>query len=282
MVLEEETTQPRVVPAYSSAMNAKTTGSGNETVVLSHGFGGDQSVWDKIVPDLAKHFQVLVFDWPFAGTAVKDDGSTLFDPVKHSSYEGFANDLIGLLEELNLKSVVFVGHSMSAMIGCIASVKRPQLFNSLVLVGASPRYINTDDYEGGFEKSEIEDIISNVESNFYNWATHFSTLVVDTCDPHSVDKFAKCLSRMNPGVALQLAKMVFYSDERDVLERVEIPCTIIQTSSDIVVPDSVGFYMQKKIKGPSTVEIISNAKGHFPQLTTHHEFLDVLRVVLGF
>lgn len=128
------------MPNYSSAMNAKTTGSGSETVVLAHGFGGDQSVWDKIVPYLARHYQVLVFDWAFSGAAVKDDGVTLFDPVKYSSYEAFADDLIGLLDELNLKSVVFVGHSMSGMIGCIASVKRPGLFTRLVLVGASPRY----------------------------------------------------------------------------------------------------------------------------------------------
>uniref|UniRef100_A0A803NXA8 AB hydrolase-1 domain-containing protein n=1 Tax=Cannabis sativa TaxID=3483 RepID=A0A803NXA8_CANSA len=234
-------------------MNAKTTGSGDETVVLAHGFGGDQSLWEKIVPELANHFKVVVFDWSFAGTAVKDDGSSLFDPVKHSSYEGFANDLIGLVEELNLKSVVFVGHSMS------------------------------EDYEGGFEKSDIEDIISNIESNYYNWATHFVSLVVDASDPPSADKFAKCLSRMNPDVALQLAKTVFYSDERDILEKVEIPCTIIQTGSDIVVPNSVGFYMQKKmIKAPSTVEIISSANGHFPHLTAHRELLDILRVVLGF
>ncbi|PON44422.1 Alpha/beta hydrolase fold [Trema orientale] len=281
MIIEEG--EARLL-AYSSAMNAKTVGSGSggETVVLAHGFGGDQSVWDKIVPYLARHCRVVVFDWAFSGAAVKDDGVSPFDPVKYSSYEGFASDLIGLLDELNLKTVVFVGHSMSGMIGCIASVKRPDLFSRLVLLGASPRYINTEDYEGGFEKSEIEHIISNIESNYYNWAAHFATLVVDTADPPSVDKFAKSLSRMKPDVALPLAKTVFYSDERDVLERVTIPCTIIQTSSDVVVPNSIGFYMQKKIKGSSTVEIISSTNGHFPQLTAHLELLDVLGVVLGF
>lgn len=128
----------------------------------------------------------------------------------------------------------------------------------------------------------IEDIISNIESNYYDWALKFASLVVDTSDPTSVDQFAKCLSRMKPEVALPLAKTVFYSDERDILDKVTIPCTVIQTSSDIVVPNSVGFYMQKNIKGTSTVEIISSARGHFPQLTAHLEFLDVLGVILGF
>lgn len=129
-----------VVPekGLSGALNAKVTGSGDEAIILAHGFGGDQYVWDKIVPCLAKHCRVLVFDWIFSG-AIKDP--SLFDPVKYSSYDAFANDLISLMDELDLKSSVLVGHSMSGMIGCIASIKRPDLFKKLILVGASPRYV---------------------------------------------------------------------------------------------------------------------------------------------
>lgn len=122
----------------STAMNTKTVGSGREAIVLAHGFGGDQSLWDKILPDLAQHFRVVVFDWSFSG-AVEDH--TLFNPLKYSSYDAFANDLIALLDEMNLQSLVFVGHSMSGMIGCIASIKRPELFKQLILIGASPRYL---------------------------------------------------------------------------------------------------------------------------------------------
>uniref|UniRef100_A0A2N9H195 AB hydrolase-1 domain-containing protein n=1 Tax=Fagus sylvatica TaxID=28930 RepID=A0A2N9H195_FAGSY len=262
----------------STAMNTKIIGSGSEVIVLAHGFGGDQSVWEKIVPQLSQHYRVLVFDWTFSG-AVKDPN--LFDPVKYSSYDAFASDLIALVDEMNLQSLVFVGHSMSGMIGCIASIKRPELFKRLILIGASPRYINVDDYEGGFEKSDIEQIISNVESNYQNWASAFASLVVDNKDPLSVDKFSKCLRRMRSEVALPLAKTVFYSDERDTLDEVMIPCTIIQTTNDIVVPKSVALYMQNKIKGKSTVEII-DTDGHLPQLTAHLQLLHVLGSVLGF
>jgi pimeloyl-ACP methyl ester carboxylesterase len=120
----------------STAMNTKIIGSGSEVIVLAHGFGGDQSVWEKIVPQLSQHYRVLVFDWTFSG-AVKDPN--LFDPVKYSSYDAFASDLIALVDEMNLQSLVFVGHSMSGMIGCIASIKRPELFKRLILIGASPR-----------------------------------------------------------------------------------------------------------------------------------------------
>ncbi|EEF47029.1 strigolactone esterase RMS3 [Ricinus communis] len=265
----------------STAMNAKVIGTGEETIVLAHGYGGDQSAWDKIVPDLAKYFRILVFDWLFSG-AVKDQ--QLFDPEKYASFDAFADDLICLLEEMSLISspVVFVGHSMSGMIGCIASIKRPELFKRLILVGASPRYINIDDYEGGFKKTDVDDIISNIESNFQNWTPGFASLVVGAKDkdPDSVEQFTKCLSNMKPEHALSVAKTVFYSDEREILDKVSTPCTIVQTTGDLVVPNSVVYYMQEKIKGKSSVEFI-DTDGHFPHLTAHQQLLDVLTAVLG-
>ncbi|XP_050206281.1 strigolactone esterase RMS3 [Mercurialis annua] len=267
---------------FSKAMNAKVIGTGEETIVLAHGYGGDQSVWDKIVPDLTKHFRVLVFDWKFSG-AIKDDEEEQFEPEKYASYDAFADDLIYLLEEMDILSsspVVFAGHSMSGMIGCIASIKRPELFKRLILIGASPRYINIDDYEGGFKKSDIDDIISNIESNFQNWAPAFASLAVDATDSESIQKFTNCLFNMNPKYALSVAKTVFYCDEREILDKVSTPCTIIQTTNDIVVPNSVAYYMQEKIKGKCTVELI-DTDGHFPHLTAPRQLFDVFTAVLG-
>ncbi|GKV06548.1 hypothetical protein SLEP1_g18428 [Rubroshorea leprosula] len=264
--------------SLSEAMNARIIGSGTDLIVLAHGYGTDQSIWDKILPPLSQHFQVLLFDWSFSG-AVED--TSLFDPVKHSSYDGFANDLISLLDELNVKSSIFFGHSMSGLIGCIASVKRPDLFKSLVLIAASPRYMNADDYEGGFGESDIDDLISILKSNYDAWASHFPSEAIDAKDPLSVEKLRGCLKRMRPEVAIPVAEMVFRSDYRNVLEKVLTPCTIIQPSNDKVVPNSVAYYMQKNIKGKSTVEIVE-MDGHFPQLTAHLHLLDVLGGVLGF
>lgn len=263
----------------SAAMNARIIGSNTEElIVLAYGYGGDQSAWDKILPSLSQHFRVLLFDWAFSG-ALTD--SNLFEAVKYSSYDGFADDLIMLLEELDVKSAVFVGHSMSGMIGCVASVKRPDLFKRLVLIGASPRYINTGEYEGGFGESDVDELISNIKSNYEAWATRFPSMVVDSNDPTSVDKFRASLKKMRPEVALPVAETVFRSDHRNVLPKVSTPCTIIQPSNDIVVPNSVAYYMQENIKGKSTVEIVET-EGHFPQLTAHRRLLDVLGGVLGF
>lgn len=124
----------------STALNARTQGLGTETIVFAHGYGTDQSIWDKITPSFTEHYQVVLFDWPFSG-AIKDQHQSLYDPIKYSSLEAFADDLVTLLDQMDLKAVTFVGHSMSGMIGCLASIKRPQLFKRLILLGASPRYL---------------------------------------------------------------------------------------------------------------------------------------------
>ncbi|XP_073156750.1 strigolactone esterase D14 [Henckelia pumila] len=263
---------------YSTPMNAKMVGSGERTVVLAHGYGADHSVWDKVVPHLAQNHQVLVFDWCFSG-AVKD--SNLYDSVRYGSYNDFADDLIGLIDEMKLKSTVFIGHSMSGMIGCIASIKRPDLFQRLLLVGATPRLANLGDYEGGFEMSEIDQIFSNIEHNYEKWTANFASLVVDSADPLSTQKFENCLKRMRPEIALHLAKTVFLGDYRDILEKVFVPCHIIQTTNDVVVPSSVTEFMRRKIRGKHEVHLI-DTDGHFPQLTSPLEFLDVLDGILDF
>ncbi|KAI3977317.1 hypothetical protein MKX01_000230 [Papaver californicum] len=263
---------------HSAAMNATIIGSGEDTIIFAHGFGTDQSIWDKTILFFTKRYRVLLFDWCFSGS-IKEPNH-LFDPVKHSSFDGFTNDLIDLLDEIDLKSSVFVGHSMSGMIGCLASIRRPDLFKRLILLGASPRYINCEDYEGGFEKSQIEDIFVNIESNFHGWASYFPTVVVDTNDPTAVNFFEKCLMRSKPEIILSLAKTIFLSDLRVILEKVDqVPCTIIQMTNDIVVPMSVAYHMQKKIKAESTVEVIE-ADGHFPQLTHTKLLVDTLDRVL--
>lgn len=264
--------------SLSTALNARTIGLGTETIVFAHGYGTDQSIWDKTTPFFAQNYRVVLFDWPFSG-AVKD--KSLYDPVKYSSLEAFADDLITLMTQMELEAVTFVGHSMSGMIGCLASIKRPQLFKSLILLGASPRYINTDDYQGGFTSSDIEQLLRSIESNYENWVSAFSLLVVDPNDELSVNKFQEYLKRMGADVALSLAKTVFCSDYRFILEKVETPCTIIQTTNDIVVPHTVALYMEKSIKGKVAFKVI-DAYGHFPQLTAHHQLVEVLNGILAY
>ncbi|XAR66970.1 hypothetical protein NMG60_11013371 [Bertholletia excelsa] len=261
----------------STAMNARTVGSGDETVVLAHGYGGDQSAWDNIVPRLSQNYKVVLFDWSFSGAIKHPD---FFDPAKYSSFDAFALDLISLLEEMNLKSTVFIGHSMSGMIGCVASIKRPELFKRLVLVGSSPRFINSGDYQGGFEVSDIEQIFSNIETNFLPWTSSFAAFLTGVNDRLAIERYQNSLQKVSPEAALSVAKLVFLSDLRDMLDKVVTPCTIIQTATDPAVPGSVADFMHKKIKAKSTVEKIDTV-GHLPHFTAHLQLLEVLERALG-
>ncbi|WVZ07714.1 hypothetical protein V8G54_021060 [Vigna mungo] len=259
------------------ALNANLSGNGTQTLVLAHGFGTDQTVWHYLIPFLACYFKILLFDLPFTPNA----SSSLYNPNKYSTFDAYADDLVCLLDQLNLNKTIYVGHSMSAMIGILAATKRPQLFHHLILLGASPRYLNEEGYEGGFTGSELHTIFESMQKNFSGWAHGFAPYAISANDPSAVAEFEDSLLRMKPEVALSVAKTVFLSDLRWVLPRVRVPhCTIIQTRKDPIVPVNVSFYMNKKLGTPSKLKILE-VPGHFPQLTASTLLLQVLKDTLS-
>ncbi|KAM0884760.1 hypothetical protein ACQ4PT_030775 [Festuca glaucescens] len=261
-------------------MNARIFGNGGETLVLAHGYGGTRFVWDDVVPSLAERFRVVVFDWSFSG-ATADDGGRSERPC---SYHGFADELVALMDELELKGAVYVGHSMAGMIGCIASVARPDLFSHLVLVGASPRYINEDGYEGGFDRGEVDAMLAAMEADFAAWVPLFAQAVVGADHPAAVARFAKQLATMRPATALRVLRAVLTCDARAVLPDVKAPCSIVHCGRDSVAPLAVARYMQRAMvacagaRGADTVVIESS--GHFPQLAAPKEFVQAIEAVL--
>ncbi|KAJ4979288.1 hypothetical protein NE237_010068 [Protea cynaroides] len=257
------------------ALNAKVYGNGTETLVLSHGFGADQTVWHYILPYLACYFKVVVFDMVFSPNV----NPQLYNPDKYSKFDSYAEDLICLLDQLNVTSSIYLGHSMSAMIGCIAATHRPHLFKHLILLGGSPRYLNAKEYFGGFKRSDTEMIFQDIKQDYTVWVTNFSPKVIGVNDSESIHEFEYSLKRMEPNITLHVAKTVFLSDLRWVLRHVKMPCTIIQSERDPVVPLSVADYMKSKLADDTRVEILKT-EGHFPQLTACPLLLDVLKRVL--
>ncbi|TVU17197.1 hypothetical protein EJB05_33216, partial [Eragrostis curvula] len=256
---------------YWHDMNAMVFGAGDETVVLAHGYGGTRFIWDDVVPALAARFRVVVFDWSFSGAA---DGKRYC-----CSYSGLADELVSLMDELGVRSATFVGHSMAGMLGCIASVARPDLFSHLVLVGASPRYINEDGYEGGFEAGEVDAMLAAVEADFAAWAPCFAEAVVGPEHPAAVAKFAAQLAAMRPDAALRVLRAVLTSDLRRVLPDVEARCTIVHCARDAVAPLAVARYMQRAVAGAADTVVIEDS-GHFPQLTAPDEFVRVMEAIM--
>ncbi|KAK1298290.1 hypothetical protein QJS10_CPB14g00951 [Acorus calamus] len=273
----------RVLGGSAGADDNTTT----TTILLAHGYGGDQSVWDYITPQLSESHRVVTFDWIFSAAAATggdaDDAAVApFDAEKYSSYDAFADELVSLVERMDLGPVVFVGHSMSGMVGCMASIKRPDLFQHLVLLGSSPRYLNSEDYKGGFEESEVETVLHNIETNFKAWAHDFASVVVGGADSAAAvaatDRYRAGLTGMRPEAALAVGRTIFLSDNRAVLGLVEVPCTVVQTNADAVVPMHVAEYMQGEMK--AALEVV-DCEGHVPQLTAPDLVVEVFERILG-
>eukprot|EP01018_Ginkgo_biloba_P001385 Gb_38103 [translate_table: standard] len=258
-------------------LNVRVVGSGKRILVLSHGFGTDQSVWQRILPYFVRDFKIVLFDLMCAGSVNPEN----FDFQRYSSLEAYADDLIVILDELKVDTCVFVGHSLSAMIGCMASIRRPHLFQKLVLFGASPRYLKDIDYEGGFEREEIEKVFSAMESNYAAWVSGFAPLAVGADVPDAVREFSRTLFNMRPDIALSVAKTIFESDMRGILGQVKVPCCVIQTSKDMAVPLEVAVYVKKNLGGKSSIEVLPTP-GHLPHLSEPARIIPLLRRILYF
>ncbi|XP_078431316.1 putative strigolactone esterase DAD2 [Wolffia australiana] len=252
--------------SLADLMNARTIGSGETTLVLSHGYGADQTIWDEVLPGLVQRYHIVLFNWNFPAAAA----------AAEPAYKAFSVQLIHLIEEMGLSDVVFVGHSMAGMVGCIAAAQRPNIFRRLVLVGASPRYLNSDGYIGGLTMKEVAGLFAMMEHDFNGWACSFAMAMVGV--PAMAERFSQMLQRMNPQVALTLAKSVFLSDCRELLKNVKVSCTVINGSRDPVVPMTAADFIQQNLAGEASL-LTLDFDGHFPQLTVPKLLVDALYAI---
>lgn len=263
------------LPTQFEVLRGRITGQGRDTILLSHGFGTDQSAWDAIRPALDKHFRVVSFDLAGAGP----NGEASYDSKRHSSLFGFADDLLVVLDELGIENCIYVGHSVSGMIGMAAAVARPALFRRLFAIGASARYLNEPGYEGGFTDSDVDALHASMAANFQAWGAGFAPAVVGVPNHKVVDEFCFTLFQMRPDIALSISRTIFQSDMRDVVGRLTCPAHIVQTRQDLAVPIFAAQWLKEHING-ATLDVIE-AEGHLPHMTAPAEILRVLQHYLG-
>ncbi|KAI3673016.1 hypothetical protein L6452_39124 [Arctium lappa] len=244
------------------ALNVRVVGNGRKYLLLAHGFGTDQSAWKRILPYFLSQFKVILYDLVCAGTV----NPNYFDFCRYTSLHAYADDLLHILDSLGVDSCVYVGHSVSAMIGVLASIRRPEIFSKLILIGASPRFLNDKDYHGGFEEAVIDKVFAAMEGNYEAWVNGFAPLAVGADVPVAVQEFSRTLFNMRPDISLFVSRTVFNSDLREVLGLVKTPCWIIQTAKDVSVPTSVATYLKDKLGGRNTV-VMLDIEGHLPHLS---------------
>ncbi|MGG0642661.1 alpha/beta hydrolase [Sporosarcina gallistercoris] len=256
--------------------HVKIIGQGEQTIMLAHGFGCDQSMWQYIAPALAEQYRVVLFDYVGAGNS---DISS-YQTEKYSTAHGYKQDILEIIDELGLKEIHFVGHSVSSMIGMLAAIERPECFKKFVMIGPSPCYINEPNgYVGGFEKSDIADLLTMMEMNFTGWASYLAPIVTDpTKNPQVTKHVEASFVSTDPQIAREFAEMTFLSDHRDRLASMSIPTLVIQCSDDSIVPIEVGEYLNAHL--PSSTLRIMEVKGHYPHISQPEETLKLIQEFL--
>ena len=245
--------------------------TGAQPMLFAHGFGCDQNMWRYVAPRFAGDFRVVLFDHVGAG------GSDLssYDPDRYASLAGYAGDVLEICRELDLRDVVFVGHSVSAMIGVLAAIEEPERFAKLVLVGPSPRYVDDESYVGGFSDADITELLDSLESNYLGWSSAMAPVIMGNADrPELGQELTASFCRTDPDIARRFAAVTFRSDNRADLARVTVPTLVLQCSDDVIAPKSVGEYVTAAIPGSRMV--VLDATGHCPNLSAPDATADAI------
>jgi sigma-B regulation protein RsbQ len=242
--------------------NVRVSGSGDRTMFFAHGFGCDQNMWRLMAPTYEKRYRTVLFDLVGSG------GSDLsaYDAKKYDSLDGYARDVVELVRELSSGPAIFVGHSVSAMIGMLANIAEPSLFSAQVMIGPSPCYINDGDYVGGFSRSDIESLLETLESNYLGWSSNMAPAIMGAPEqPELSVELTNSFCRTDPEIAKQFARVTFLSDHRAQVPLLTAPTLILQCHDDLIAPMSVGEYLLRTLPR-GTLKVVQNV-GHCPHLS---------------
>ncbi len=240
-------------------------------MVFAHGFGCDQQMWRFVAPTFEDEFRVILFDHVGAGRS----DVAAYDADRYASLAGYATDVVEICAELDLDGVIFVGHSVAAMIGVLAAAAAPERFGRLVLVAPSPRFLDDPPYVGGFTEADIEGLLDSLDSNFLGWSQAMAPTIMGRPDkPELGRELTESFCRTDPVIARQFARVTFLSDNRDDLPAVTVPTLVLQCSQDALAPLSVGRYVHDAIAG-STLRVLA-ATGHCPNLSAPQETAEAI------
>lgn len=257
--------------------NVHQSGEGSQAVVLLHGLGGNQCMWQPLLPALEKCYRVVLLDLVGCGNS----DVTAYSNERHGTLTGHAHDLLDVLRDLNLHGVIFMGHSVGAIIGMLAAVEEPDRFASMVLIAPSPRFLNSPDYHGGYERRDVEELLAAMEADYLGWTAAFVPAVVGVTDrPDLLLAFTNSFVRSNPTVVRHLTHVVFMADVRDELPRLTIPTLIVQSAHDAITPLAVGHYLHSNLVDSQFT--IIDTTGHCPHLTAPEQTLAAIDKFLSY
>ncbi len=241
-------------------------------LMFAHGFGCDQGMWRFVAPGFAQDHRVVLFDHVGAGGS----DPSAYRPERYTTLDAYAADVLEICEELDLRDAVFVGHSVSAMIGILASNAAPDRISRLILVGPSPRYVDDTGYRGGFTPEDIDDLLKAMDTSYLGWSSAMAPLIMGNADrPELGEELEESFCRTDPEMARQFARVTFLSDNRDDLARIQVPTLVLQCADDAIAPRAVGEYVRDHVAGSEMV--VLEASGHCPNLSAPEATTEAIR-----
>jgi sigma-B regulation protein RsbQ len=256
--------------------NVKVFGRGKQPLMFAHGFGCDQNMWRFVTPAFEDDYRIVLFDYVGSG---KSDLNA-YSAERYGSLEGYARDVLDVCAALELHEVIFVGHSVSGVVGMLAAIREPERFDRLVLVSPSPCYINDPpDYVGGFERADIEGLLDMMEKNYVGWASFLAPVVMQNPEhPELSRELGESFCSTDPHVARLFAEATFFSDNRGDLALVPVPSLIMQCSEDAIAPLPVGDYLHRHL--PRSTLRVLKATGHCPHMSHPEETIGIIKEYL--
>jgi sigma-B regulation protein RsbQ len=244
-------------------------------MLFAHGFGCDQNMWRFVAPAFENDYRIVLFDHVGSGRS----DLKAYSRTRYDSLQGYADDVLELCRALDLRRPIFVGHSVSAMIGVLAAVKEPDRFDRLILVGPSPRYINDGEYVGGFTREDIEGLLESLDSNYLGWSSAMAPVIMANPErPELGAELTNSFCRTDPEIASHFARVTFLSDNRADLPRVKTRSLILQCADDVIAPTAVGDYVHAQM--PESALVRMKATGHCPNLSAPEETIAAIKAFL--
>ena len=255
--------------------NVQVFGQGTQPMLFAHGFGCDQNMWRLVSPHFERDYRIVLFDYVGAGKS--DVGA--WSAARYGSLDGYAQDVLDVVHALDLRDIVYVGHSVSSMVGVLAANREPDRFARLIMVGPSPRYINDAPYVGGFERQDIEGLLEMMDKNFIGWANFLAPAIMKHADrPGLGEELTASFCSTDPVIARRFAEATFFADNRADLASLRVPSLIMQCSDDMVAPLEVGEYLHREL--PQSTLRVMKATGHCPHMSEPEETVSLMREFL--
>ena len=266
-------------PDVLSRNNVRDFGRGTQPMLFAHGFGCDQNMWRYITPAFEHDYRIVLFDYVGSG---KSDLQA-YDAKRYATLDGYADDVLDICHALDLRDVIFVGHSVSSMVGVLAANREPERFARLVLVGPSPRYINDEGpppYVGGFDRADIEGLLETMDKNYIGWANFLAPAIMKNPErPELGAELTESFCSTDPVIARRFAEATFFADNRGDLARVRVPSLILQCTDDIIAPLAVGDYLHERL--PDSTLQVMRATGHCPHMSAPEETIRLMKEYLA-